>query len=382
MSFTNWLSERVPLSFQTSGSAVRPMFKKRVRPAQRRFSPVIEYLESRSMLSAIPVTSAVDDVSQRGTLRYAVAHAQSGDTILLAAALQSTGITLTQGELLLSQTGLTIKSAGNASVTISGNSISRVFEVAGGADVTLSNVLITGGNGQAGIPGRPHELRGGGILVDELSTLTIKSSTVTSNSTAVLGGGIADYGTLSVKNSTVSDNHALGTYGGGIAVFSGAPFSAPLSATLTVSDSTLSNNTALQNGGAIGSSSSTVTVRDSMLSGNSTAVYDGGAIANSGSGTLTVTGCTLSDNVAAGNGGGIASFGTAVIRDSTLSGNTAAQNGGGILIGNVGMATINNCTVSGNSAISSGGGIANFGTSTVSGSNLSGNEVSEGGAGG
>jgi hypothetical protein len=155
--------------------------------------------------------SALDDASQRGTRRFAVAHAQSGDTILLAPALQSTGITLTQGELLLGQTGLTIKSVGNAPVTISGNKISRVFEVAGGADVTLSNVLITGGDGQSGIAGRPHEDRGGGILVDELSTLTIKGSTVTNNSTAVPGGGIADYGTLTFNQSTASDNHALGT---------------------------------------------------------------------------------------------------------------------------------------------------------------------------
>jgi hypothetical protein len=143
MSFTTWLSERLPLSSRSSGSALRPAFQRGVRPAQRGFRPALEFLESRSMLSALPVTSAVDDVTQHGTLRYAVAHAHSGDTIVLAPALQSAGITLTQGELLLSQTGLTIKSGGNAPVTISGNNSSRVFEVAGGADVTLSNVLKT-----------------------------------------------------------------------------------------------------------------------------------------------------------------------------------------------------------------------------------------------
>jgi hypothetical protein len=148
--------------------------------------------------------------------------------------------------------------------------LGAIFEVAGGADVTLSNVLITGGNGQAGAANlnRPHEDRGGGILVDELSTLTIKSSTVTNNSAAVLGGGIADYGTLSVDNSTVSDNYVLGTYGGGIAVFSGAPFSAPYSATLTVSDSTVSDNSALQNGGGITGVSSTVTLNNCSVTGN------------------------------------------------------------------------------------------------------------------
>ena len=93
------------------------------------------------------------------------------------------GITLTQGELLLTQQNLTIDTkAGQPPVTISGGNLSRIFEVATGASVTLHNLTITDGNAQTGNPADPHEGRGGGIVVDEGATLTITDSTVTDNS--------------------------------------------------------------------------------------------------------------------------------------------------------------------------------------------------------
>lgn len=363
------------------------------------------------MLSTIPVTSALDDPTQRGTLRYAVAHAGNGDTILLTPAIHGAGITLTQGELLLGQQGLTIKSVGNAPVTISGGGSSRVFEVAGGADVTLSNVLITGGNGQAGagILNRPHEDRGGGILVDELSTLTIKSSIVTNNSTAVLGGGIADYGTLLVNNSTVSDNHALGTYGGGIAVFSGAPFSAPFAAKLAVSDSTVSDNTALQNGGGITGVSSTITLNNCSVTENSSQQFAGGGLNNHG-GTFTVTDSVVANNTAngygggiqnyigstltvshseiygnsAGNAGGIDNSGTLTLCYSQLTHNTTSHYGlgGAILNENSGTVSMVHDLLTENTAGSGGGAIYSAGNITMSDSTLSSNSAQGGGAGG
>src|SRR5947209_5973222 len=127
------------------------------RPAPRS-RPRLVLLEDRCVPSTLPVTSPLDDVTQRGTLRYAVAHAGNGDTILLTGAVAQAGITLNQGELLLTQQHLTIRSAAAPNpVTISGGNLSRVFEVASGASVTVSNVTVTGGNGLAGIPGRPHD---------------------------------------------------------------------------------------------------------------------------------------------------------------------------------------------------------------------------------
>jgi hypothetical protein len=73
---------------------------------------------------------------------------------------------------------------------------------------------------------------------------------------------------------------------------------------------------------------------------------DGGGIFNNG--TLTVTNATISGNSAHGGGGGILNTGegTASVVNSTISGNFASAEGGGI--SNEGTLTMTNCTLSGN----------------------------------
>ena len=82
---------------------------------------------------------------------------------------------------------------------------------------------------------------------------------------------------------------------------------------------------------------------------------DGGGIFNDG--TLTVTNSTLSGN-SAGWGGGIAnvSSGTVTVKDSTLSGNSASEDGGGGIANINGTVTVKNSTLSDNSASEDGGG--------------------------
>jgi hypothetical protein len=71
-------------------------------------------------------------------------------------------------------------------------------------------------------------------------------------------------------------------------------------------------------------------------------------------GTLTVNNSTISDNTSPNQGGGILNAGTLTINNSTISGNTTVYGGG---IYNNGNMTLNNCTVAGNSASQSAGGI-------------------------
>src|SRR5262245_10908924 len=82
-------------------------------------------LEDRCVPSTLTVTSSGDDVTVPHTLRYAVAHAQSGDTILLTAAIQAP-IVLTHGELVVNQ-NVTIESVPAQTPTISGDAMSRIF---------------------------------------------------------------------------------------------------------------------------------------------------------------------------------------------------------------------------------------------------------------
>jgi CSLREA domain-containing protein len=85
-------------------------------------------------------------------------------------------------------------------------------------------------------------------------------------------------------------------------------------------------------------------------------IFSGGGIYNN-NGTLTVTNSTLSGN-SANYGGGIYNLGTLTITNSAFSGNSASDYGGGV-INDVRTLTIINSTFSGNSA-SYGGGIASI----------------------
>jgi hypothetical protein len=150
------------------------------------------------------------------------------------------------------------------------------------------------------------------------------------------GAAIFNQGTVTVSGSTLSNNSAAWE-GGGIFNF--------LNGTLTVSGSTLSGNTAYIGGGIY--NLGTLTVSGSTLSGNS--AYNAGGIYTSG-GTATITGCILSGNTATLAGGGIYINGdTVTISGSTLSGNSASK-GGGIYISGGTVTVKNSSTITGNSA--------------------------------
>jgi predicted outer membrane repeat protein len=105
--------------------------------------------------------------------------------------------------------------------------------------ITNSTVTINGvtiQNGEASSAGG-RGIFGGGIRND--GTLTIENSTFSNNSALRSGGGIFNGGTLTVKNSTFAGNRA--PLGGGI--FNGG--------TLIIENSTLSGNRALESGGGI-----------------------------------------------------------------------------------------------------------------------------------
>ena len=178
---------------------------------------------------------------------------------------------------------------------------------------------------------------------------------------ADIGGGIDNSGTLTLTNSTLSDNSAGG--GGGLPAGGGLYNFG----TATITNSTLSGNSASSEGGGI-FNAALLTVTNSTLSGNS--ADSGGGLYTFGA--ATITNSTLSGN-SAGYGGGIVNSITLTVTNSTLSGNSAVFGGG---LYNYFTATITNSTLSGNSASSEGGGIFNSSIDTlvtVTSSTLSGN---------
>jgi hypothetical protein len=272
------------------------------------------------------IVTSTNDTGE-GSLRQAVLNANAiagTDTITFAGSTFTDAtpdtITLTSGELGMSS-NLTLQGTGANLLTISGNNVSRVFNIGTGANVTLSALTINRGNAGGGF--------GGGIYNN--GTLTVSNSTLSSN-TASNGGGIWNEGsTLTLNSSTLSGNSAPGGTGGGITI----------------------------NGG-------TVSLNNSTLSGNTSGNFGGGIDNN---GNLTVNNSTFSGNTATNNGGALWNFNTLALSNSTFSGNTAA-NGGGLYNNSNGTITsLSNSTFSGNTTgIYSSGAIATLVNNTIAGS--------------
>ena len=195
-----------------------------------------------------------------------------------------------------------------------------MFNISGNlTDATIDSLTIANGNAGSG--------DGGGILVNSNNTLTLTKSIVSHN-TAILGGGIANFGTVTLTDSTVSNNMANAVGGG---IYNEGP--------ATLSNSTLSNNISNAAGGGI-YNVRTVNVTNSTFSGNATNT-SGGGIANFGT-AVTLINSTLTNNTADvdnngdGEGGGIAQFsGTFTTKNTIIASNFDAGSEAPDVFGNV-----------------------------------------------
>ncbi|MEI7855665.1 MAG: DUF4347 domain-containing protein, partial [Planctomycetota bacterium] len=239
--------------------------------------------------------------------------------------------------------------------TLSGNTAAfggGIVNAAAGT-LTVSNSTLSG-----------NAATNGGGAIENNGTTTISISTISNNS-AKYGGGIRTDGTFTVSNSTISDNKATFSSGGVENNFG----------TFSISNSTISGNTANQNGGGVENNFGTLNISQSILSGNA-AINGGGAIENNGA--TTVSNSTISNN-SAKYGGGIRTDDTLTISSSTLSNNKATTGGGGGIENNLGTLTITNSTLFGNTANQDGGGIRNIATLNLRNSTIVGNSANNGG---
>ncbi|MCL4823842.1 MAG: hypothetical protein KJZ57_06445, partial [Anaerolineales bacterium] len=270
------------------------------------------------LLAAFPVRSVHADTigvsncddSGAGSLRQAIADANSGDTINFSVDCPASAPITLASSLIISK-AITVSGAGR-DVVISGNNAVRILETLG-ADVALEYLTLKeasvsdGGNG--------------GAIYDSGNHLTISHVTFEGNvvSNAGDGGAIYHYlnGSLAIQNSVFLGNSAdLG----------GAIFSM---ANTTVADTTFSNNKAFRGGAYTNYSGTTATFERVTMSGN----------------TATGPGDTF------GQGGAIYfGFGTLNIYNSAISGNGSASytNAGGALYVHDANVTIKNSAIADN----------------------------------
>jgi predicted outer membrane repeat protein len=222
----------------------------------------------------------------------------------------------------------------------------RIFEINSGANLTLTGLTLSNGN--------PAAFHGGAIYSNgetANTTLTIDKCAFNSNQ-GDYGGAIFNDGyqdpsfpahtaTLTVTNSTFSNNFGS-QHGGAIWNESGG-------IVMNVSNSAFNQNSSNGQAGAIQFDGSNGTATGSIVrctfSQNSARSYGGAVNVDgfSGNAPLTITNCTFDQNsashptLAKGWGGGLAldgSSGSAVVTVSncTFNGNSSKQLGGGIYL--------------------------------------------------
>ncbi|MDH5677552.1 MAG: right-handed parallel beta-helix repeat-containing protein [Nitrospinota bacterium] len=260
---------------------------------------------------------------------------------------------------------VTITGAGAAATTIHGGAIDRVMQVLRPAAVTISGVLITGG----------QEVSGGGIFVYVDSSLSISNSTISGNNTTGAGAGIYNLGVTKITNTTISNNISTGPTSGGGGIFSSFINCTPcVSGYLTLTGSTVNGNQAAVGAGIMNAAAATIV--NSVITGN-TATDAGGGIISYFVYT-DITGSTISGNQAQTGGGINADSGPVTITNSVISNNTATDWGGGIN-GSSGAITITGSTISQNTSIRGAGGVyTTNGSLDISNSTIDQNRVTPG----
>src|SRR6056297_1954929 len=202
------------------------------------------------------VTTTSDDVSDSGSLRYAIHNATSQDVITFD--LEYPAI-ITLSEQLSIDKGLKIQGPGEDLLAVSGGGKCRVFYVESTDElVDISGIAIV--SGDAGSDS------GGGGICNLSDNFTITSCTFSSNR-ASAGGGMFNYGSdPTVTNCTFLSNNSADV-GGGMYNQGSSP---------TMTNCTFSENSAVFGGGGMFNKNSSPTVTNCTFDSNNSGWQGGG----------------------------------------------------------------------------------------------------------
>jgi hypothetical protein len=279
-----------------------------------------------------------------------------------------------EGDLDFPVAEIHLNGESQAGTIIDGNNTDRVLDTIGTYltinDLTLRNgSLLTGEGGGGGI-----RVNGGSLVLNRV-TITqndVEGEHYTGDTDR--GGGIYETGSasLTITDSIISHNSAV--WAGGIDHRDNTP--------LVMTGSAVSFNTAIRNGGGLILWGGTNTIERTLIMGNTGEV--GGGISTNSSGSLTIIDSTIQDNTSTTGGGGLSLWGPTTLTNVSINHNYAAYNGGGLEVwGASGVTNVNltNVTLINNWTPGSGGGIyvGYLGAASLDHVTLSGNTASSGG---
>ncbi len=288
-----------------------------------------------------------------GSLRQLVANAQYGDTITFEPAV--TGEISLGGAQIVIDKKITLIGPGAEILALSGNDVSRLFEVKASGSLAISGLTLRKGKATDGMPGvqtTPATAGepGGAILSSGdvmLADCIIENNTAGHGGDGVAGSGangghggaIASFGNLALTRCVLTDNRA----GNGGDFYWSLPFTGGVGGDGG-------------NGGAVASMGGSVKIVDCSIERN--AAGDGGT-------GYKTAGSQVTKQGRGGSGGGVFAAGTFSIVTSTLAQNRAgltplgymaadnvdkASNGGGLAISTGATGQLQSSTISGNLA--------------------------------
>src|SRR5438874_12754448 len=158
---------------------------------------------------AITITVTNTNDGGLGSLRQALADANDSDTIDFTV---SGTIALANGELPVDKS-ITISGPGADILAVDGNAKSRVFHIGAGETVTISGLTITNGHST----GLSPDVGGAGIYNDhamltvdrcEFSRNVVDVSGDFSAGGGIFNDGLGGFATLTISNSTLDNNSA------------------------------------------------------------------------------------------------------------------------------------------------------------------------------
>lgn len=235
-----------------------------------------------------------------------------------------------------------------------GAAIDRFFDVIGGGSLTISDCVVMDGDPGVGSPPGSTSQNGGGVRVGGIggaASFKMVRGRIQSNIASLggltpsSGGGLWVNGTATIEDSIFTGNYAKSQ--------GGALFLAP-GAVVTLKNTTIEANTALDaGGGAAGASGSSLSFGGSIIRQNNAGA--GGGIWSAGFTTLDQSTVALNFTPQGGDGAGFLMY-AGLIRDTEITGNFAGGAGGGG-VATIGGMTLERVLFAGNVGTSGGGGL-------------------------
>lgn len=291
-----------------------------------------ELLESRIAPATFVVNSLAD--SGADSLRQAVLDANDpanpgADTITFGP--DGVGVIVLASQIDITES-VTIKGPGAAKAFVSGNDLTRIFQIDDNAAGTAQTVNISGLSLVHG------STAAAGAAISSAESLVLSKMAFTANSADSFGGAVSLLSTVNgpapaliVKDSVFSGNATSGGRGGAIYAQTGAG--------VQITKTLFTHNTSDENGGAVCAQ-----------------------IIATGDGDIVITGATFRGNVAGSAGGGAfldneRTGGLINVSKSLFVANHADGDGGGAAV-EEGSATISGVTFQENESEARGGGLA------------------------